>query len=359
MSNETALPRLMTAMVLTGHGGYDQLRYRTDFPRPSPLAGEVLIRVGAAGINNTDINTRIGWYSDSAVDDGSVTDGSWTGEALGFPRIQGADVCGRVVAVGQEVDPARLGQRVLVQACLVSLRQGLLDVWLGSERDGGFAQYVCVPSFDAHRINSALSDAELASFPCSYATAENLLTRSDVKAGERVLITGATGGVGSAAVQLAKRRGAEVLAVVSPHKMADSVVLGADRLISRDQSLLEVVGENTIDVVIDVVGGEDWSDLLEVLKPRGRYAVSGAIAGPIVQLDLRKLYLKDLTLYGCTAQEEGVFEALIGHIERGEIKPLLAQTYPLSDLVQAQKDFLAKRHIGKLVVIPPTAEPAR
>jgi NADPH:quinone reductase-like Zn-dependent oxidoreductase len=150
-----------------------------------------------------------------------------------------------------------------------------------------------------------------------------------------------------------------VLAVVSPQKMADSVVLGADRLISRDQSLLDAVGENTVDVVIDVVGGEGWPDLLEVLKPRGRYAVSGAIAGPMVSLDLRKLYLKDLTLYGCTAQEEGVFEALIGYIERGEIKPLLAQTYPLSDLVQAQKDFLAKRHIGKLVVIPPTDEPVR
>lgn len=353
MSRETALPTVMSAMVLTGHGGYEQLTYRTDFPRPSPPAGEVLIRVGAAGINNTDINTRIGWYSDSAAEDGSVTDGSWTGEALGFPRIQGADVCGRVVALGQGVDPARLGQRVLVQACLVSLRRGLLDVWLGSERDGGFAQYVSVPSADAHRINSALSDAELASLPCSYATAENLLTRSGVKAGERVLITGATGGVGSAAVQLAKRRGAEVLAVVSPQKIADCAVLGADRLISRDQPLLGAVGENTIDVVIDVVGGEAWPDLLEVLRPRGRYAVSGAIAGPMVSLDLRKVYLKDLTLHGCTAQDEGVFEALIGYIERGEIKPLLAQTYPLLDLVQAQKDFLTKRHIGKLVVIPP------
>ncbi len=354
MSGKTELPTLMAAMVLTGHGGYDQLSYRTDFPRPSPSVGEVLIRVGAAAINNTDINTRIGWYADSAADDGSVIDGSWTGEALGFPRIQGADVCGHVVAVGQGVDPGRLGERVLVQACLVSLRQGLLDVWLGSERDGGFAQYVSVPSADAHRINSGLSDAELASFPCSYATAENLLTRSDVKAGERVLITGATGGVGSAAVQLAKRRGAEVLAVVSPQKIEDCAVLGAHRLISRDQSLREAVGDNTIDVVIDVVGGEGWSDLLEVLKPRGRYAGSGAIAGPMVQLDLRKLYLKDLTFFGCTAQEEGVFEALIGYIERGEIKPLLAQTYPLADLVQAQKDFLTKRHIGKLVVIPPS-----
>lgn len=353
MSGKTELPTVMAAMVLKGHGDYDQLTYRTDFPRPSPSAGEVLIRVGAAGINNTDINTRIGWYSVGGADDEGVTDGSWTGEALHFPRIQGADVCGQVVAIGQGVDLARLGERVLVQACLVSLRQGLSDVWLGSERDGGFAQYVSVPSADAHRINSALSDAELASFPCAYATAENLLTRSGVKAGERVLITGATGGVGSAAVQLAKRRGAEVLAMVSSQKIADCAVLGADRLILRDQPLLEAVDENSLDVVIDVVGGEDWPDLLEVLKPRGRYAVSGAIAGPMVSLDLRKLYLKDLTLYGCTAQEEGVFEALVGYIERGEVKPLLAQTYPLSDLVQAQRDFLTKRHIGKLVVIPP------
>ena len=142
--------------------------------------------------------------------------------------------------------------------------------------------------------------------------------------------------------------------MVAPQKIADCAVLGADRLISRDQPLLEEVGENTIEVIIDVVGGEDWPDLLEVLKPRGRYAVSGAIAGPMVSLDLRKLYLKDLTLLGCTAQEIAPFQALIGYIERGEIQPLLAKTYPLSDLVQAQKDFLTKRHIGKLVVIPPT-----
>ena len=130
-------------------------------------------------------------------------------------------------------------------------------------------------------------------------------------------------------------------------------MLGADRLISRDQPLSETVGENAVDVVIDVVGGPDWPHLLEALKPRGRYAVSGAIAGPMVSLDLRKLYLKDLTLLGCTAQEVGPFKALIGYIERGEIQPLLAKTYPLSELVQAQKDFLDKRHIGKLVVVPP------
>ena len=345
------MPERMTAMVLVGHGGYDRLHYRTDMPLPQAGDGEVLVKVGAAGVNNTDINTRIGWYAEQPAD--AVVEGSWTGEALGFPRIQGADVCGRIVAVGAGVPVSRIGERVILQACLVSLRRGLTDLWLGSERDGGFAQYVCAPSLDAYGIHSPLTDAELATFPCSYATAENLLSRSGVAAGERVLITGATGGVGSAAVQLAKRRGAEVLAVVSPHKMADCAALGADRLIRRDAPLLEAVGRDSVEVVIDVVGGEGWPDLLNVLRPRGRYAVSGAIAGAMVSLDLRKLYLKDLTFFGCTAQDEGVFEALVGYIERGEIRPLLARTYPLSELVQAQKDFEAKAHVGKLVVIPP------
>ena len=105
--------------------------------------------------------------------------------------------------------------------------------------------------------------------------------------------------------------------------------------------------------MIDAVGGAAWPDLIEALRPRGRYGVSGAIAGPMVSLDLRKLYLKDLTFFGCTSQDEGVFQNLIGYIERGEIKPLIARTHALSDMVQAQKDFVAKSHIGKLVLIVP------
>jgi NADPH:quinone reductase-like Zn-dependent oxidoreductase len=348
----------MAAMLLTGHGGPDKLEWRIDVATPRAGPGEVLIRVGAAGLNNTDINTRIGWYSQQGDDanrteDGGIADGGWTGDALAFPRIQGADVCGRIIAVGDGVNAARIGERVIVQSCLVSLRRDGHDTWLGSERDGGFAQYVAVPAADAHAVDSPLSDVELASLPCAYGTAENLLTRCGVSAGERVLITGATGGLGSAAVQLAVRRGAEVIAVVSADKRHLCDGLGAARLVNRDDDLRRLLGDSSLDAVIDGVGGPGFAVLPDLLKPRGRYAVSGAVAGPVVSLDLRKLYLKDLTLLGCTAQSRGVFEALVGHITRGEVRPMVAAVFPLERLAEAQEVFLARRHVGKLVVVPP------
>ncbi len=246
----------MDAVLLLGHGGPEMLEYRHDVPIPEPGGGEVLIAVRAAGINNTDINTRIGWYSG----------GSWAGAAVTFPRIQGADVCGEIVAVGDDVPTTRIGERVIVQGCLRSLRRDGRDPWLGSEIDGGFAQFVRVPSADTYRIDSDLSDAQLAAAPCSYGTAENLLHRSGVAAGERVLVTGASGGVGSAAVMLARRRGAEVVAVAGADK-ADAVrALGAERVVGRDADLVQSLGRESVDVVIDLVGGPAWPSLLDVMR---------------------------------------------------------------------------------------------
>ena len=106
-------------------------------------------------------------------------------------------------------------------------------------------------------------------------------------------------------------------------------------------------------MVIDVVGGPGFSQLLDVLRPGGRYAVSGAIAGPITELDLRTLYLKDLSLFGCTFQYDEVFENLVAYLESGEVRPVVSRSYPLAEIAQAQKDFLDKSHVGKLVLIPP------
>lgn len=191
---------------------------------------------------------------------------------------------------------------------------------------------------------------ELASFPCSYSTAENLLHRAGLAAGERVLITGASGGVGSAAIQLARLRGAQVIAVTSPAKAEALRALGAERTLSRDDAPAAALGAGSVDVVVDLVGGDGLPGLLEVLRPGGRYATSGAIAGALVTLDLRTLYLKDLTMLGCTALDAEVFPALVGCIAQGRLRPLVAETFPLAEIAAAQTAFLTKRHVGKLVL---------
>ncbi|WP_254444421.1 MULTISPECIES: alcohol dehydrogenase family protein [unclassified Ruegeria] len=356
--------RTMAGVVLTGHGGLDKLEYRTDIPVPSPGPGEVLIRVAAAGINNTDINTRIGWYSKAVTEDTETggaqgfesvdnTDASWSGTPLSFPRIQGADACGYIKAVGDGVDPSRIGQRVLVQS-IQPLREHppFSCITFGSECDGAFAQFTLAKSEFAHPVHCGWTNAELASMPCAYSTAENMLHRASVGA-ERVLITGASGGVGSAAVQLCKRRGAYVIAVSSRSKADEVLDLGADEVIDRNADLVTSLGKMSVDVVIDLVAGPQWPSMLEVLRRGGRYATAGAIAGPMAELDVRTLYLKDLSLFGSTYQAEEVFPNLVSYIERGEIRPALSATYPLKEIARAQQDFLAKRHIGKLVLLPP------
>lgn len=359
------LPNQMSGVQLIGHGGLDKLVYKTDLAIPTPKADEVLIRVKACGVNNTDINTRIGWYSkgvtgqtnsggkegfDSANDD----DATWSGKPMELPRIQGADCCGEVVAVGAAVNADRLGERVLVRSMQsLSGEDEAFDCFtFGSECDGGFAQYAAVRANEVFAVNSTMTDAELASFPCAYSTAENMIDRAQVKAGDTVLITGASGGVGSAAVQLAKRRNAKVIAVCGADKMAQLAEIGADQQVRRGDNLIETLGKNSVDVVIDLVAGPQWPELLEVIKVRGRYAVAGAIAGPIVDLDVRTLYLKDLTFFGCTFQPRHVFENLIRYIEQGEIHPLVAQTFPLQEIQQAQQVFLDKQFMGKLVLLP-------
>ncbi len=366
------IPETMRAVVLTGHGGLDKLELREDWPVPRPGPGEVLIRVGACGMNNTDINTRTAWYSKS-VTEGTTADGgaggfgqacsddsTWGGAGLGFPRIQGADVAGRIVAVGDGVEPSRIGERVLVdpwQRDPAEPENRALAGYLGSERDGGFAQYATVPAGNACKIETDLTDTELATFPCSYSTAEYMLTRARLAEGETILVTGASGGVGSALVQLARRRGARVIAVAGRTKMEAVSALGAAAVIARDRPDLEAAVRDAapggeVQVAADIVGGGDFPTLLELLGRGGRYVTSGAIAGPLVALDLRTLYLKDLELIGATVMPPGIFAKLVGYIEAGEIRPLLAKSFPLARIHAAQEEFLAKKHVGNFVILP-------
>lgn len=348
-------PTNMKGVYLTQHGGPKALVWREDIPVPAPGPGQVLVQVLAAGVNNTDINTRIGWYSSDvtgATDDvdQDVDAGGHAG-ALHFPRIQGGDLCGRIVAVGEDVDFA-IGARITSP---INLPRPTPDnphgyIALGSELDGAFSEYCLVEASDIYDVSrSPLTDVEIAAIPCAFGTAENLLTRAGVSKGQSVLITGASGGVGLAAVQLAKLRGAEVTGITSAGKVDAVKDAGASHILLRGSDPAVA----TYDVVIDVVGGDIWPALIRALKPGGHYAVSGAIAGPMVTADLREIYLPDITIHGCTYQPPKVFAHLVELINQGRIKPLISGTYPLQDIAKAQDDFMSKTFPGKLVLIPP------
>ncbi len=249
-----SLPTTMRAMVLEGHGGLDKLVFHKDWPTPEPGPGDVVVKVGACGLNNTDINTRTAWYSKSVTD--GITDsggkegfenaeaatGSWGNSTITFPRIQGADVAGTIVAVGERIDAARIGERVLIDPWLLAAGTWLdpdRSAYFGSECDGGYADYTKVRSENAISIKTAMSDAELATFPCAYTTAENLVARTQLKPGETVVIAGASGGVGSAAIQLCRLRGARVIAIASAAKADRLGELGAHHVIDRMSDNLE------------------------------------------------------------------------------------------------------------------------
>lgn len=359
------IPELMCGIHLTGNGGFEKLEYRTDIKVPTPKKGEVLIKVGAAAVNNTDVNTRIGWYSKNvkdATNDGASDgfeedvkeDGTWLGQAMQFPRIQGADACGTIVAVGEGVEASRIGERVIIRA--VQQREhsdnGVECITWGSECDGGFAEYAVALNQEAYKIKSNLTDIELSTFPCSYATGENLLCRVGVEENDVVFITGASGGVGSALTQLCKIRGAKVIGVCEADQVEKLKSLGADQIVVRGENFVEAVGKMNVDVVLDVVAGNQWPELLEILKKGGKYGTIGAIGGPLVELDVRTLYLKDLSLFGSTYQSRESFLNLVSYIEKDLIKPVVAKTFPLKNIVEAQEAFLAKKFVGKLVLDP-------
>lgn len=353
------VPRTMQGVYLTRHGGPDALDWRTDIPVPPPGPGQVLVRVLAAGVNNTDINTRVGWYAAQVTGatretDTEIAAGGWGG-ALHFPRIQGGDLCGQVVALGDGVSRLAPGARV---TCPINQPRPTPEnpvgfIALGSEYDGAFAEFCLLEERDLYDVSHApLSDVEIAAIPCAFGTAAGLLQRAGVTAGQTVLITGASGSVGLAAVQLAARMGAQVTGIAATAKAGIVQQDGAETVIQRDAPL----PQDRFHAVIDLVAGPGWPALIDALRPGGHYAVAGAIAGPMVQADLRRIYLRDITVHGCTFQPPQIFAGLVAMVNAGQVQPRIAQTYALRDIIRAQADFQTKSRAGKLVLLPGKAQ---
>lgn len=343
----------MTAVVLTGHGGPEQLHLHRDWPRPEPDAGQVLVRVTAAAVNNTDIWTREGAYG--LPGDPNAKAG-WRGP-VDFPRVQGGDIAGVVAEVGPGVDAGRVDRRVVVDPALY--RDAAHDAppvgLLGSEADGGFAEFVTVDAAQAHDVTeSPLSDEELAALPVAYGTAMGMLERADITSDETVVVTGASGGVGLALVQLAAARGAHVIAVTSGSKTEAVAAAGASHVVDRDAGgLARQVAESRpdgVDAVADIAGGALVAELLPLVRDDGRWVIAGAVAGPVIDFDLRRLYLHNISLVGSSMHTRDHFAKLVDAARTGALRPVIATHYPLADIAAAQDELRRGRHVGKIAI---------
>ncbi|WP_114452140.1 zinc-binding dehydrogenase [Halopolyspora algeriensis] len=344
----------MTAAVLRGHGGPDMLDVRTDWQAPVAGTGQVLVRVTAAAMNNTDIWTREGAYGLPGDPDASA---GWRGE-LSFPRVQGGDIAGVVADVGTGVPAGWRNCRVLVDPALYAHEgddappAGLL----GSEADGGFADYVAVAADQVHDMSdSPLSDEELACLPVAYGTALGMLERAGIEPGETVLVTGASGGVGLALVQLAAAREARVIALTSGAKQDAVRAAGATSVVSREtgdltDAVAAAAGGQHLDAVADVAGGAFLDQLMPLVRDDGRWVIAGAVAGPVVTVDLRRLYLHNRQLIGSSMHTRAHFRRLARIAANGTLRPRIAARYPLTDIHHAQQAFLNHHHVGKIVL---------
>lgn len=376
MAGEIPVPETMAAMVLTGHGGVDKLQYRTDVPTPRPGPGEVLVRVTATAKNNTDRKAREGLYP---VKDKGDTVSFQVGGAptFTFPRIQGADVAGRVAAVGEGVDPARVGERGLLDFNIYAdSRRGinLTPDYYGHGADGGFAEYVAVPSDQFHAVdNPDLADAELAAMGmCSYQTALHMLTAAGVTAGERVLVTGASGGVGTALIQLCRILRAIPYALSQQDKAEALLELGAEAVLDRSQMedfearVRAVTGDKPIDAVMDLAGGEMTDRFIDTMifdmKARSTYprlSIAGASAGNVTEIMWTRIYLYQVQIFGVSHGTREEAEQLIAWIRSGQLRPVLHGAFRLSELHDAEQYFVDRgsNYLGKIVIVPDSQWP--
>ncbi|NOG31665.1 zinc-binding dehydrogenase [Halomonas sp. TBZ9] len=365
------LPDTMAAMVLTGHGDIDKLEYRQDVPVPIPKAGEVLVQVTATAKNNTDRKAREGLYP--TKDKSDVTSFAMGGETtFTFPRIQGADIAGRIAAVGEGVDASRIGERGLLDFNLYADARrdiNLTPDYYGHGADGGYAEYVAVPADQFHHIpNPELADAELASMGmCSYQTAYHMMTSANVSRGERVLVTGASGGVGTALIQLCRIVGAIPYAVSQLDKADALKAMGAEDVIDRGdlptfvERVLTATGGAPIDAVMDLVGGEMTNLFIDTMindmqarKSYPRLSIAGASGGNLSEMMWTRIYLYQVQIFGVSHGTREEAEQLMAWIRSGDLKPVLHAAFKLSELHDAERYFVNRgsNYLGKIVIVP-------
>jgi alcohol dehydrogenase len=334
----------MRALVLHAHGGPETIRLEADYPDPEPGAGETLIRIRACSLNYHDVFTRRGM----------------PGIKVPLPVVPGLDIAGEVAALGPGVTGWRIGARVMVNPIYPGI--GLM----GEMRDGGLAEYCTALEQQLIPIPEEVGFEVAAAIPVAYGTAHRMMTRNGpIEPGQKVLVLGASGGVGTAAVMLAKLAGAEVIAAASSaEKLARLKALGADHLI--DYSKTDFVREihdrygrpqrrsydGGVDVVVNYTGGDTWVPALKVVKRGGRVLVCGATAGFAPAEDLRYIWTFELRIIGSNSFERGDLEAMLDLAASKKLVPVIERVMPLSEGSEAISLLEDRAVFGKIVVVP-------
>ncbi|MDO6654688.1 zinc-binding dehydrogenase [Anaerobacillus sp. 1_MG-2023] len=344
----------MKAVQVMGYGDVDQLEV-VEQAIPEPKSDEVLVKVKACAINNTEIWMREGAY-------GTGKKSGWRPEGVQFPRTPGSDITGTIVKAGNEHNKKMIGKDVVLFPFTSSGEEGLEHIsedmsFIGSEYDGGYAEYVVWPAelcFDMPLPNFT----ESAVFSVSGMTAWHMVEQIQANPGETIMVTGANGGVGSLNVQIASRVfGAKVIAIVGDLALEDQLKdLGATHVLSykSDHLAEEIIEANggPIDSILDVVGDALFATSLQVLKKGGKFCTSGSAGGQKTQLDFRTMYLKHITLYGSVLGTREKFKRMLEAIAEGKIKPVIDRTFPLEKAREAQVYFKKAGKLGKIVLLP-------
>ncbi|HSJ15297.1 MAG TPA: alcohol dehydrogenase catalytic domain-containing protein [Longimicrobiales bacterium] len=340
----------MRAAIFDRHGGPEVVRIE-EVARPQPGPGEVQLRVAAAAMNHLDLWVRRGLPIETTM-----------------PHIGGSDVAGTVEILGDDVGDVAAGDRVVVNPSLWCGRcewcargqQPLCARYriLGEHTQGGFAEFVTVPAGNLLRVPDAFAMERAAAAPLAFLTAwRGLVTRARLRTGESVLITGASGGVASAAVQIAKHAGATVFAVTTAEHGARVRALGADVVYDRERvdfakEVWRDTGKRGVDVVLDSVGSATWTGCVRSLARLGRLVVYGATTGFEVTLDLRVVYWKQIEVLGTTMATHAEFAQVMALVFDGALAPVIDVVWPLARARDAHERLEAGAQFGKIVLVP-------
>lgn len=336
----------MKAAVIYQHGGAGSIQYETHFADPIAAPDEVIIKVHAATLNYHDIFTRNGM----------------PGITVPMPIIMGLDFAGEIVEVGREITEWRVGDRVMIDPSDRKTFGGVI----GEARHGGLAEYCAVPAHHLVALPDDVSDETAACLPVAYGTAwRMMMTIGKIKAGEKVLILGASGGVGTCCVQLAKLAGAEVIAAAStPDKLERLKALGADHLLNYKQAdfmkwVFTHFGkphrrlyESGMDVAVNFTGGDTWVKSLRTLHRGGRLLTCGATAGYDPKEDLRFVWSYELQILGSNGWARDDLTRLLELVRAGKLNPVIDNTYALTDINEAFRQLEDRLVFGKVVVKP-------